>query len=73
MYGLPVYGGRIVCDYMPTEKELIQIIKDNYGTLFKTENEQSGTSSFYVSNQKVLDRIKTKQQKPQLTSGACLQ
>ena len=64
MYGLPVYGGRIVCDHMPTEKELIQIIKDNYGTLFKTENEQSGTSSFYVSNQKVLDRIKAKQQKP---------
>lgn len=64
MYGLPVYGGRIVCDHMPTEKELIQIIKDNYGTLFKTENEKSGTSSFYVSNQKVLDRIKAKQQKP---------
>jgi len=64
MYGLPVYGGRIVCDHMPTEKELIQIIKDNYSTLFKTENEQSGTSSFYVSNQKVLDRIKAKQQKP---------
>lgn len=64
MYGLPVYGGRIVCDRMPTEKELIQIIKDNYSTLFKTENEQSGTSSFYVSNQKVLDRIKAKQQKP---------
>ena len=64
MYGLPVYGGRIVCDHMPTEKELIQIIKDNYSTLFKTENEQSGTSSFYVSNQKVLDRIKAKRQKP---------
>ena len=64
MYGLPVYGGRIVCDHMPTEKELIQIIKDNYSTLFKTENEKSGTSSFYVSNQKVLDRIKAKQQKP---------
>ncbi len=64
MYGLPVYGGRIVCDHMPTEKELIQIIKDNYSTLFKTETEQSGTSSFYVSNQKVLDRIKAKQQKP---------
>ena len=64
MYGLPVYGGRIVCDRMPTEKELIQIIKDNYSTLFKTENEKSGTSSFYVSNQKVLDRIKAKQQKP---------
>lgn len=64
MYGLPVYGGRIVCDHMPTEKELVQIIKDNYSTLFKTENEQSGTSSFYVSNQKVLDRIKAKQQKP---------
>ena len=58
MYGIPVYGGRIVCDHMPTEKELIQIIKDNYSTLFKTENEKSGTSSFYVSNQKVLDRIK---------------
>lgn len=64
MYGLPVYGGRIVCDHMPTEKELIQIIKDNYSTLFKTESEKSGTSSFYVSNQKVLDRIKAKQQKP---------
>ena len=64
MYGIPVYGGRIVCDHMPTEKELIQIIKDNYSTLFKTENEKSGTSSFYVSNQKVLDRIKAKQQKP---------
>lgn len=64
MFGHPIYSGRIVCDYMPTEKELVQIIKDNYGTLFKTENAKSGTSSFYVRNQSVLDGIKEMRQKP---------
>lgn len=31
-------SGRIVCDQMPTEKELIQIIKDNYDSIFKVDN-----------------------------------
>ena len=39
--GLIAYNfnsGRIVCDQMPTEKELIQIIKDNYSSIFKVDN-----------------------------------
>lgn len=60
-YGRPFYGGMIVCDHMPTEKELIQIIKDNYSSLFKMTDKFSDPIS---TNRDTMARIKYDKQKP---------
>ena len=60
-YGRPFYGGMIVCDHMPTEKELIQIIKDNYNSLFKMTDKFSDPIS---TNRDTMARIKYDKQKP---------
>ena len=60
-YGRPFYGGMIVCDHMPTEKELIKIIKDNYSSLFKMTDKFSDPIS---TNRDTMARIKYDKQKP---------
>lgn len=40
-FGYPIQSGKIVCDSMPTEKELIQIIIDNYDIIFKSKTKDS--------------------------------
>lgn len=60
-YGRPFYGGMIVCDHMPTEKELIQIIKDNYSSLFKMTDKFSDPIS---TNRDTMAKIKYDKQKP---------
>lgn len=40
--GCDFVSGRIVCDHIPTEKELVQIIKDNYDSIFKVDNDRGG-------------------------------
>lgn len=60
-YGRPFYGGMIVCDHMPTEKELIKIIKDNYSSLFKMTDKFSDPIS---TNRDTMTRIKYDKQKP---------
>ena len=60
-YGRPFYGGMIVCDHMPTEKELIRIIKDNYSSLFKMTDKFSDPIS---TNRDTMARIKYDKQKP---------
>ncbi len=60
-YGYPFRGGMIVCDHMPTEKELIQIIKDNYSSLFKMTDKFSDPIS---TNRDTMAKIKYDKQKP---------
>lgn len=60
-YGRPFYGGMIVCDHMPTEKELIKIIKDNYSSLFKMTDKFSDPIS---TNRDTMAKIKYDKQKP---------
>lgn len=49
-------SGRIVCDQMPTEKELIQIIKDNYDSIFKVDN--------HPNNRGALEGVMNDRRKP---------
>lgn len=58
------YSGKIVCDHLPTEKELIQIIKDNYDIIFKTEDRLGRFSDTLRINQSTMNTIKHKKQKP---------
>ena len=58
------YSGKIVCDHLPTEKELIQIIKDNYDVIFKTEDRLGRFSDTLRINQSTMNTIKHKKQKP---------
>lgn len=58
------YSGKIVCDHLPTEKELIQIIKDNYDIIFKTEDRLGRFSDTLRINQSTMNTIKRKKQKP---------
>ena len=58
------YSGKIVCDHLPTEKELIQIIKDNHDIIFKTEDRLGRFSDTLRINQSTMNTIKHKKQKP---------
>ena len=58
------YSGKIVCDHLPTEKELIQIIKDNYDIIFKTEDRLGRFSDTLRINQSTMNTIKRKKQNP---------
>lgn len=58
------YSGKIVCDHLPTEKELIQIIKDNYDIIFKTKDRLGRFSDTLRINQSTMNTIKHKKQKP---------
>lgn len=55
-------SGRIVCDYIPTEKELVQILKDNYDTIFKVDNDYVyGAGS---TNKGAMESIARERRKP---------
>lgn len=58
------YSGKIVCDHLPTEKELIQIIKDNHDIIFKTEDRLGRFSDTLRINQSTMNTIKRKKQNP---------
>lgn len=55
------HSGKIVCDQLPTEKELIQILKDNYDIIFKTKDRFGNPLGV---NQGTMDTIKRKKQTP---------
>ena len=55
------HSGKIVCDQLPTEKELIQILKDNYDIIFKTKDRFGNALGV---NQGTMDTIKRKKQTP---------
>lgn len=61
--GYAIHSGKIVCDSMPTEKELIQIIKDNYDIIFQTRG--SNSNPIYP-NEDSLNAIARDKRKPQL-------